>query len=107
MSLGMKQLPTRAFMDDMTVTAKLIPEARWMLQDLEEVISWVCMKFKRQMSRSLVLQKGKVKDINFSIGDERIPTVSEKHVKSLGKWFNDSLDDKQSITEMRNQLEGG
>ena len=83
-------------MDDMTVTARSIPEACWMLQDLEEVISWARMKFKAKKSRSLVLQKGKVKDINFLIGGERIPTVSEKPVKSLGKWFTDSLTNRAS-----------
>ena len=33
------QLPTGAFMDDMTITSKSVPEERWMLEDLERLIS--------------------------------------------------------------------
>ena len=34
MMSGVKQPPTRAFMDDMTVTARSVIEGRWMLEDL-------------------------------------------------------------------------
>ena len=54
-----------------------------MLEDLERLISWARMKFKPEKSRSLVLKKGK-----------------EKPVKSLGKWFDTSLKDTESITQM-------
>ncbi|KAH3711243.1 hypothetical protein DPMN_070745 [Dreissena polymorpha] len=30
---GIRQPPTRAFMDDMTITSKSVPEERWMLED--------------------------------------------------------------------------
>lgn len=46
-----------------------------------------------------------MKETIFSIGNERIPTVTEKPVKSLGKWYSDSLNDRNSITEIRHQLE--
>jgi len=35
---GIRQPPTKAFMDDMTITAKSGPEGRWMLEDLERLI---------------------------------------------------------------------
>ena len=38
MESGIRQPPTRAFMDDMTITARSVVEGRWMLEDLEEMI---------------------------------------------------------------------
>ena len=36
MQSGISQPPTRAFMDDMTITAKSVLEGKWMLQDLKK-----------------------------------------------------------------------
>ena len=53
------------------------------------------MRFKPGKSRSLVLQKGKIKSTaRFTIACEFIPTVTEKPVKSLGKWFDSSTKDQ-------------
>ena len=38
--------------------------------------------------------------MKFKIKGEVIPTVTEKPVKSLGKWFDTSLKDTESITQM-------
>ncbi|NJK32032.1 MAG: hypothetical protein HC927_06195 [Deltaproteobacteria bacterium] len=104
---GVCHPPTRAFMDDMKITARSVPEGRWMLEDLERLISWARMKFKPAKSRSLVLKKGKVQDrFRFKIQGERVPTVTEQPVKSLGKWFRSSLSDKDSMKEMRQQVDG-
>jgi hypothetical protein len=101
MASGRKQPPTRAFMDDMTVTAKTVVEGRWMLEDLERIITWARMSFKPAKSRSLVLKKGKVQDrVKFRVGGQVIPTISEQPVKSLGKWFTKDLKDKGSCEEM-------
>lgn len=101
MKSGVRQPPTRAFMDDMTVTAKSVVEGRWMLEDLEKLISWARMRFKPAKSRSLVLQKGKVQERSrFKVGGQVIPTVSEQPVKSLGKWFTADLNDRESVREM-------
>ena len=102
---GISQPPTRAFMDDMTITAKSVLEGKWMLQDLKELIDWARMKFKPSKSRSLILQKGKNQNRKIRIGEEEIPTIREKPVKSLGKWFRDSLNDRESINEMLSQAE--
>ena len=56
------------------------------------------MRFKPGKSRSLVLQKGKIKSTaRFTIAGEFIPTVTEKPVKSLGKWFDSSTKDQAAI----------
>ena len=103
---GVRQPHTRAFIDDMTITAKSVPEGRWMLEDLERLITWSRMKFKPAKSRSLVMKKGKVQDrFCFKINGELIPTMTEQPVKSLCKWFGSSLSDKESVKEMRQQVE--
>ena len=86
MKSGVRQPPGRAFMDDMTLTTKTVIEANWTLQELETAITWARMKVKPIKSRSLVIKNGKVKEERFKIGNEIIPTVSEKPVKCLGKF---------------------
>ena len=68
---------------------------------------WCRMKFKPKKSRSLVLRKGKVnQNINFMVGGQRIPTVSEEPVKSLGRWFDESLKDINQAKEIYRIQEG-
>ena len=53
------------------------------------------MAFKPAKSRSLALVKGKIRrDVFFDVAEQRIPTVSEEPVKSLGRVFDESLTDK-------------
>lgn len=40
-----QQLPIRAFMDDLTVMTTFIPGCRWLLQELEQLISWASPDF--------------------------------------------------------------
>ena len=39
----------------------------------------------------------------FQIDDQIIPTLSEKPVKSLGKWYKDCLNDRESIEDTMNK----
>lgn len=103
---GIQQIPIRAFMDDLTITAKSVPEGRWILEDLVELTDWARMDFKPEKSRSLVLRKGRIQDrFRFKIKDTIIPTVLERPVKSLGKWYRADLNDKQSVREMIIQVD--
>ena len=53
------------------------------------------MDFKPAKSRSLALVRGKIRrDVFFDVAEQRIPTVSEEPVKSLGRVFDESLTDK-------------
>ena len=64
------------------------------------------MKFKPSKSRSLVLFEGKVcNEYRFKINNEWIPTLSEKPIKGLGKWFRDTLNDRISNADTLNQLQ--
>ena len=102
---GMIQPPTRAFMDDMTITAKSYVEGRWMLDDIVEMITWSRMKLKPVKSRSIVLKKGKVEEkCRYRIEDVMIPSVKEQPIKCLGKWYRGTLNDKENIKEMEKDL---
>lgn len=88
---GTRQPPTTAFMDDITVMTTCVHGCRWLFQGLEQLISLAKMCFKSAKSRSLVLKKGKVANhFCFTLGGTRIPTVTKKPVKRLGKIFNSS-----------------
>ncbi|XP_076075792.1 uncharacterized protein LOC143046522 [Mytilus galloprovincialis] len=104
LSSGVRQPPVRAFMDDMTVTAKTVIEGRWTLEELERMIKWARMKFKPSKSRSLIVRKGKVQDETFELAGEKIPTVGEKPVKCLGKKFDATLADMVNMGEVQVQL---
>ena len=45
------------------------------------------------MNLGVSIVKGKVIDKNSAINEEVMPTVLEKPVKSLGRWYDASLSD--------------
>uniref|UniRef100_A0A8W8L8P9 Reverse transcriptase domain-containing protein n=1 Tax=Magallana gigas TaxID=29159 RepID=A0A8W8L8P9_MAGGI len=93
MRAGIRQPSVRAFMDDMTISTKTAVEAGWTLKEIEELISWSRMKIKPSKSKSLVPKKGRVTNYDFQLGQEIIPSVSEKPVKCPGKYFDNTLRD--------------
>ena len=105
MSPGVRQPLIRAFIDDMAITTKTVVEGRWTLEELGEMMRWARMKFKPTKSRGLLLKSGKVKEERFKMGEEDIPTVSEKPINCLGKWYDDSLRDTENIIWVKKQLE--
>ena len=58
---------------------------------------------KPRKSRSLSSVKGKVVNKKFAINEEVKPTVLEKPVKSLGRWYDASLSDKSQFEELRQE----
>ena len=51
-------------------------------------------------SRSLSLRKSTViKETHFHVSDQKIPTVSEEPLKSLGRWCVDSFKDMKRVRE--------
>jgi len=61
------------------------------------------MQFKPSKSRSISIFKGKVADKTFFINGEGLPTVSEKPVKSLGRWYDGDLMETVQVGEIRLQ----
>jgi len=53
-----------------------------------------------------LIVKGKVVDKTFFINGEAIPTVCEKPVKSLGRWYDGDLKDTFGVGEVRRQAVG-
>ena len=103
---GIRQPPLRAYMDDITVTTSSVIGCKLIVRGLEKLIVWARMRFKPGKSRSLVLQKGKIKSTaRFTIAGEFIPTVTEKPVKSLGKWFDSSTKDQAAIKGIGGDLD--
>lgn len=101
---GIRLPPIRAYMDDMTTLTTTAACTRRLLGKLQENIKWARMKIKPNKSRSISIVKGQLKNVKFCIGDDPIPTVSEQPVKSLGRWYNASLGDKDQVQQVRQDI---
>lgn len=99
--------PLRAYMDDITTLTTTVPCTRRLLRKLQENISWARMRIKPSKSRSISIVKGVLSDLKFFIGEEPIPTVSERPVKSLGRWFDASLRDKEQVAQLQRDIHDG
>ena len=103
---GLHMPPLKAFMDDTTIIASRDDEAQNTLHKLHSTIEWAKMKFKPQKSRSLSLSKGKVNPkVVFTIAEERIPTVSEKPVKSLGRVYDAAMKDTAQVVDVKRKTQ--
>lgn len=101
---GLRLPPVRAYMDDLTtLTTTKVCTVR-LLRKLQENIECARMKLKPSKSRSISIIKGKLSDHRFHIGKEPIPIVSEKPVKSLGRWYDASLKDKEQAEQLRKEV---
>lgn len=74
---------------------------RWLLEKLQENIEWAWMKIKSSKSRSISIIKERLSDHCFFIGEEPIPTVTEKPVKSLSRWYDATFKDKELVDQLR------
>ena len=71
-------------------------------------VNWARMKFKPNKSRSLVNKKGKVtKRFNLQVQWEDMPSIMDRQIKCLGKWYDVSLKDTNNISRTKNQLQDG
>ena len=83
LACGIQQVPIRAFMDDLTITAKSGPEGRWILEDLVELTDWARMDFIPAKSKSLVLRRGPW--LGFALRSERTSSHGPRETeKELG-----------------------
>ncbi len=103
---GSQQPAIRAFMDDLTVITPTHVQARWVLAELDRMATWAKMVFKPKKSRSLVIQKGKTTGrFKLLVQGEEIPNIQGNPIRCLGKWYDDSLSDKNSISSTGKQVE--
>ena len=101
---GLRLPPVRAYMDDLTTLTTTKACTARLLRKLQDNIELARMKIKPGKSRSIAIVKGKLSDHRFHIGEEAIPTVSEKPVKSLGRWYDSSLKDKEQVEQLRKEV---
>ena len=97
----------KAFMDDITVMSKPTKKMTEILTRLDSLIAWSRMKFKAKKSRSVTFRKGKQIQTKFSIAGEKIPTVKEEPVKSLGRWYEGTLNDRGRGVLIQEEVEKG
>ena len=96
---GIRMPTTRGYMDDLTITVEKPVQARWVLTDLDREATSTRMCFKPKKSRRLTLVKSKNSgNLTFNVQGERIPPISESPITCLGKWYDNTLKDKQNIT---------
>ena len=88
-------------MDDITIAAPSKIAADVLLQRYYDLFTWARMKTKPKKSRSLSLVGGSVGEIHFKIGGDKIPTVKEKPVKSLGRLYSIPLTDRHQGPEVQ------
>lgn len=100
-------MPIRAYMDDMTVITTTKPCTRRLMQKLQQNIEWARMDFKPSKSRSISIVKGQLTGERFHISVEPIPTLLEKLIKSLGRWYNADLRDTQQLEQLRHDTANG
>ncbi|GFN74544.1 reverse transcriptase [Plakobranchus ocellatus] len=97
---GCSMPPLKAFMDNTTIICSKEDETRRMLTRLDDLMSWCRMEFKPKKSRSLSIRRGKVDEATtFTVAEQKIPTVSQEPVKSLGRWYDFSLKDNRRGAE--------
>ena len=105
MQSGIHVPANRGFMDDLTVTTTTLVQARWVLQALEDTVSWARMKFKPKKSRYMVIKKGRVTSrFKLKVQGEEIPSIVDNPVKSLGKWYDETLGDAVNKKNVENQV---
>ncbi len=88
---GLRLPPIRAYMDDMTTITMTNACTKCLLYKLQGNIRWARMEIKPSKSRSISIIKGQIVNERFYISDEPIPTILEKPIKSLGRWYNTDL----------------
>ena len=100
MDSGIYQPPIRGFMDDLTVTTTTHIQARWVLSALEDSVSWA-----RQRNPDVSYwERDAWTGESRCRSKERRSSIVENIIKCLGKWFNESLTDKESIEDTKKKL---
>ena len=98
-------IPLLEYMDDITICTASISSAQEALDKVNDFMKWSGMKIKPVKSRSLVLQRGKVKQEEpFHVNNQQIPGIQNVPVKFLGRTINGDLNDKQARLSLDESL---
>ena len=99
--------PVTAYMDDMTLITTTVPCTMRLLDRINRNLECASMRIKPSKSRSILIYRGKLSDKKFSIDGEEIPTIREKSVKSLGRWYNVDIHDKKQVVQFKKDVSEG
>lgn len=88
-------------MDNMTMIATTSACTKRLLGKLQENMRCARMEFKPIKSRSLSIVKGKIANERYHVNNEPIPTVLEKPIKSLSRWYSTDLKDMKWVEQLR------
>ena len=95
----------RGFMDDLSTLTTRVPMTALALDRTNTALKWGRMKLKPSKSRSLVMLKGKVLDVEpFSVDGIKIPGLHKEPLRTLGRVFDCSITDKESIKGLQNKF---
>ena len=97
----------KAFMDDVTLIAESRSHMKQLETRLRGLFKWAAVKIKPSKCRSLSLLKWNCKEIKFSVGGNKIPTIREKSGNSLGTGYSLPLTDRHRWQDLRKQLQNG
>lgn len=92
-------------MDDMTLITTTVPCVK--STGKTKNFKWVSMKITQSKSRSLSISRGKLIDRKFAIDQEEIQITQKKTGKSLGRWYNADLHDREQVKQFRNDVAEG
>ncbi len=104
---GLQLPPIRAYMDDMTTITTTNACTKRLLYKLQGNIRWARMEIKPSKCRSISIIKGQIVNERFCINDEPIPTILEKPIKSLGRWYNTDLKDAEQVEQFKQDTISG
>lgn len=59
------------------------------------------MEIKPSKSRSIFIVKGQLANERFHVNNEPLPTILEKPIKSLGRWYSAEHKDSKQVEQLR------
>ena len=104
MESGAVQCNARLYMDDIQTSTETAVQTKYLLERLGTILSSARLTVKATKSRSLVIYKGRVRKQDVKLKAETLTCLTEKPVKYLGKWFDESLNDKEQVCQIEKQL---
>ena len=106
LSNGNRMELSRAFMDDLMLMLGSVREAKLALSRVVKVLKWARMKAKPSKSRSLVMVRGRVMNIEpFEVDGVVIPCIQKKPVRSLGRMIDHTLSDKSPKEDLEKEID--
>ena len=95
----------RGFMDDLSILTTTVPMLNIALDRTNKALQWARMNLKASKSRSLVMQRGKVLDIEpFSVDGVKIPGLQNEPLRTLGRVYDCSINDKSATKDLVNRF---